>query len=634
MVPRLVTFLFLVFLFGLGAPAHSATNGVVTGEIHRVIITNPLDIWSGGKIEVGNETVWIPRNMLIDLPANRLTLKQLFDQRPADCLSATGLAKADACHIKAGGIATITANRTAAGNLVAGDVFIQKGIEIITGDVTYINYTDGYFRVNGNVLNTTQVDDLTGTMIRLNDPTGRHTVQQGKGCTTVLDPLTGRPQFNCSRDRRFGLDPDNYTAAFLTGVPVCIPSTVARTFVDTLGLGTTTAQALADGTGDVLCPSTNRTTTQVLDSRRFVPLKLGDNVTALGNIEIITVGTVQTEFLSAHTLTVNVAMSTQNLATQPDYVALSKVLLDAPGFQGQKLDAKFTGYTSLFPADVVFWSVHHDPLTNAAHEFPLASSSGCDAANARVGTCTNKFLVPNNAVDIFQIVQRLDFLKVPAAPSAALSPCAQLRHDARFAANNICPSAAANGTSTLVEEFAILSPTPREVHARTGHKIANPTLVTLDIKGAAATNGQFLFPLGIGLGGITIPGAIEINPLALATPAIFEGLPWNVDRRLGPGGCLNAAGQPGGVLCDATVQRLIPFPSSDLDPRTQATLPITAYNDPNYTATPLTSASNRIVSFCDGAIGKFNGDSTLFAAPLANPNHFVITPVPTPPIKR
>ncbi len=633
---RFKIILFILLLLSLGAPVHAATNGVVlSAEIERIVITNPLQIWSGGKIEVGDQWVWIPTNMLIDLPANSLTLKQLFDQRPAACASATGLAKADACHVKAAGFATIYANRTAAGNLIAGDIFIQKGVEIVSGDVTYINYTDGYFRVNGNVVNTTQVDDLTGTMIRLNDPTGRHTVQQGLGCTTVLDPATGRPQFNCSADRRFGLDPDNYTAAFASGVPMCIPSTVLRTFVDVLGLGITTAQALPDGTGDVLCPATNRTVNggqPMNDSRLFAPLQLGDNVTAKGNLEIITVGTVQTQFLSAHTVTVNKALSTANLPTQPDYIAIANSFIDMPGFQVQRARAQLAGFASTTPADVVFWSVHRDPLTNGKHEFPLASTSGCDAANAKVGTCTNQGLV-NVPCDIFRIVLDVNFLKIPAA-NTKLSPCSHLRHDARFAALNICPSAAADGTSTLGEEFAILSPIPRQVQARTGHKIANPGLVTLDIKGTTATNGQYLFPLGMGLGGIDVPAFVEINLNALQTPTIFEGIPWAVDRRLSPGGCLDALGQPGGTICDATVQRMTPFPSAELDPRIQASVPTTAYNDLNYTATPLTSAANRILSFVDGSIGKFNGDSTLLVPPLSNPNHFVVTPVPTPPILR
>jgi hypothetical protein len=145
----------------------------VTGEIESITINDIGDPWSGGAIVVGGESVTLPRNLLIDLPANRLTLKQLFDQAPAACVAAgeTGLAKGDSCNTSGtGGFAAIAANVTSGGNTIAGDVFIQKGLESVTGLVTFINYTDGYLRVNGDGLNSTQVDDDTGVMIRLTTP--------------------------------------------------------------------------------------------------------------------------------------------------------------------------------------------------------------------------------------------------------------------------------------------------------------------------------------------------------------------------------------------------------------------------------------------------------------------------------
>src|ERR1041384_1620341 len=227
------------------AQAQTASAAPITGEIERLTLNSQTDPWSGGVIVVGGQNVIIPRNLLMDLPANRLTLNQIFAQAPPACLqrAESGLAKADFCNDnKTGAIATIHANRTRAGNVIAGDVFIQKGVETVKGKVTYINYTDGYFRVNGN-----PNDATTGVMVRLNDPENRHTVQQGLGCQTG--------SVNCSPDPRFTLDPDNYTNAFSTGVPSCLPSTVSRTFVDTLDLDgdsniteSLTTQSTASGT--------------------------------------------------------------------------------------------------------------------------------------------------------------------------------------------------------------------------------------------------------------------------------------------------------------------------------------------------------------------------------------------------
>ena len=243
----------------------------------------------------------IPKSLLMDLPANRLTLQELFAQAPANCLAGneTGLAKGDACTTgESRSFATIHANRTNGGNVIAGDVLIEKGREEVNGTVTFINYNDGYFRLNGS-----PGSDADGVMVRINDPDGRHTVQAGSGCQTGSQ--------NCSADPRFTLDGDNYTNVFSTGYPLCIPSTKSRTFADVLGLGTTTAQASAGGTGDVLCPDTNRSSSPVADSRRFAPIQVGDSIKAEGNFEVVS----GVRFLSAHSTMISRALLTQNSPT-------------------------------------------------------------------------------------------------------------------------------------------------------------------------------------------------------------------------------------------------------------------------------------------------------------------------------
>jgi hypothetical protein len=268
-----------VMAVSLAQPAPAAVSvrpslARIIGEIERIHLNDPNDVWSGGTIVVGGQNVIIPRNLLADLPANRLTLQQVFAGAPAGCVTRgeSGLAKTDRCNTSgAGGIATIEADRTRSGDVIAGDVFLQKGAETIFGTVSFINFDEGWVRVNG-----TPGDASTGVMVRLNDPTGRHTVQAGAGCQPGAQ--------NCSPDPRFTEDPDNYTQAFSTGYPLCIPSTVKRTFTDTLNLagnGTTataTAQAAADGTGDVLCPEGNRNSLLAKDSRRLAPLKVGDDL--------------------------------------------------------------------------------------------------------------------------------------------------------------------------------------------------------------------------------------------------------------------------------------------------------------------------------------------------------------------
>src|SRR2546421_11435809 len=117
-------------------------------------------------------------------------------------------------------------------------------------------------------------------------PRGRYSVQPGRGCGAGSD--------NCTPDARFTGDPDNYTQTYSTGYPLCIPSTEPRDFTDALDLNgngnrteTLTAKAAADGTGDLLCPSSNRGSLTAADSRRLAPLQLDDDVIVQGNFETV-----------------------------------------------------------------------------------------------------------------------------------------------------------------------------------------------------------------------------------------------------------------------------------------------------------------------------------------------------------
>jgi len=557
-----------------------AFNVPISGEIERMSLVDPSDPWSAGEIVVGGQNVIIPRNLLCDLPANRLTLQQIFAQAPTACLAAgqSGLAKADTCNTSgAGGFASISANRVASGNVIAGDVLIEKGRELVSGVVTYINYNQGYFRLNGLPNGA-----ATGVMVRINDPSSRHTVQKGLGC------VAGSP--NCSPDPRFTLDPDNYTNVFATGYPLCIPSTVIRNFtglpaiqgIPELPAGTT--QSGTDGTGDLLCPDSNRTPgvvtePAVADSRRFAPIMIGDHMTAEGNFETIN----GTRFLSAHTTNVSKGLTTRLAADQPDYLFLAEVGIDAPGFQNERVRSLIIGFATQTP-DVLLWTVHYDPVNNAPHEKPWATVRGCDQVG---GACSAVGLGGVN--NIWKIRHDVDFIAANNKKDE-LNPCAMINADTRF--GTTC------NAGLLAAQFGVLSPIPHEVMARTGKKLANPTLATIDINGEPATNGEYLFPFGVNLGGIGFPEMVEIDLNALGTPYSFSGIPWNLDRRLSPGGCIGA--------CESTPKPLNPFPFEELDPTTLAAVP----------------APEKILSFFPF------GPTDNLAWPPATPHFFGIAPTP------
>jgi len=328
------------------------------------------------------------------------------------------------------------------------------------------------------------------------------------------------------------------------------------------------------GAGDPFCPSTNRPGHPSPDSTRFAPIVPGDSLSATGNFE--RVGGVQ--FLSAHTVKVLADVTTQNLAAQPDYVIFNEVEWDAPPYPGSRVGARFLGATSLHDSRVDIFSVHYDNA-NVPHEIPLETT----ANNANNGPVLFAGL-PTGA---FDIALNVDFLE----PVVGLEPCPDLVRGDLPGISAFC-----SNPSTLSQNFRLMSPIAREVVGRTRHKATlNAGVVTRDIRGNLAPNGQYLTPVGIEYPGM---GGIDLG--RLQSPFSFSGVPWNLDRRLSPGGCVGP--------CEGTPQPLSPFPFEGIDPRTQSL------------RAPVPSA-NRILSYYPF------GPSNVLAWPPADPAPIGITPI-------
>jgi len=521
-------------LAGLATPIHAQvalpttpTGALISGTIDDIFINDINNVWSGGQIIVGGQVVIVPRNLIIQLPANWLTLQQLFDQAPpeAKALGKTGLAVADG--LGPGCLAEIHANRQpGSGNVIAGDIFIEKGPEVVNGVVTYINYDEGYFRVDG-----IPGDPTTGEMVRINDPDSRHTIQSGLGCN-------GGP--NCSPDPRFTLDPDNYTITFSTGYPMGIPSTVpvGQRPGFRAGVDDPNAASDANGVGDPFAPQANRDFVPAFDSRLFAPLRVGDTVNAEGNFEYF--GDTD-RFLSCHTCTVFAAIVTLDDPSQPDYVLPEEVEWDTPAYDNLRNRLLIIGFTTLSPAEVDIYALYVDPRDNSNHEFPIASTFNNPVT-------VNQGLAIGGA-DIFKIRYDVDFLG--GRLDDRTSPCINL---ANAGLSSPCALPLLNGTGTLLENFVSIVPLSREVQMRTRHALAlNPGVETRDINGNTATNGQYLTPIGLGF-----QEFVEIDLAGLQTPYSFDGITWNLDRRISPVGCDGN--------CEGTPQPLIPFPVAGRDP--------------------------------------------------------------------
>jgi len=587
------------------------TGAAITGEIEAITLTTPGNVWSGGTMTVGGQIVILPANLLIDLPNDYQTLQQLYTNAPAACKTSgpggsaeTGLAKTDSCNSQVKGAqATILANRTDSGNVIAGSVGIAKANEIVNGNITYINYAQGYFRLNGN-FNTTQLDDGTGVMVRVNDPTGRHTVQSGLACAA------GSAAVNCSPDVRFKVDPDNYTFAFATGFPPCIPRT-------------------ANGQGDLNCPQTNRplpvpalsatqpyvqiittnnpTTVppEAADSRHFGPIELGDFVTATGSYE-----TVQsTRFLSAWSAVIGVDLTSRTVdpltgnpdLTQPDYVMIQATDFDGPAWPASRVRANIRTTGSDHNGVQDFFTTHYDPITNAPHNRIFYTTE----FNKKQGPV----IFTTAPTGVFNSQVRTDFFI--GAKISGQEPCiALLGLTAKTTGvpnipgvnvASVCPTPTGDN---FAENFDLYVPNSRELSIRSRRD--GLTSLPVDIQGRAAQAGHYRLPIVIDYGAFD-----DINLAMTSFPYSFSGIPWLLDRRLSPNGCNGA--------CEGTQQPLTPFPFENYDPRNVS---------PNFGnsvlgPTPLPTP-NQMFKFMDAA-GNLTG---LIAWPPTNAPAFPILATP------
>ncbi|NVN92167.1 MAG: hypothetical protein HXX11_16410 [Desulfuromonadales bacterium] len=81
-------FMLMFVLLMSNAVGAAPTAAKITGEIEHLTLNTPANAYSGGVMIVGGTQAILLKNLLIDLPANRLSLQQIFSQAPA-CLCRT-----------------------------------------------------------------------------------------------------------------------------------------------------------------------------------------------------------------------------------------------------------------------------------------------------------------------------------------------------------------------------------------------------------------------------------------------------------------------------------------------------------------------------------------------------------------
>jgi hypothetical protein len=274
----------MVLLAALYAsPAAAQSREVkLAGTLTDLRIDNLDDPESPGTLAIGETRVSVPRSVRFELPGDSFTLQELFARAPARCRASreSGLIPSDACRrppreatkaaeriwrLEADGtprstldpiptgeppptMATVVATRTADG-VIARSIALTRSDVSVWGAVTFVNQEEGYLRINGAL-----GADTGGALLRLNDPDGRQSVQNGTGCGEGA---------NCSPDVRFKMNTATATVRFAAGAPACVPG----------------------GLGDA-CSAANRSAATLHEVSVMLPIIAGDHITALGGFEV------------------------------------------------------------------------------------------------------------------------------------------------------------------------------------------------------------------------------------------------------------------------------------------------------------------------------------------------------------
>src|SRR2546427_562188 len=276
---------------------------------------------------------------------------------------------------------------------------------------------------------------------------------------------------------------------------------------------------------------------------------------------------------------------------QPYYVVFYAADWDSPGSPATRLGIQSFLGAGTEPATAPGSAPRFDVFSlqtdqnNVAHELPLASS---------VNNTEVAIDFPPGS-QLWRIKYDIDF---GGAPLPLLNPCIVLT----AAGFPVCPAG-----GTIEERFRIVSPPSREIMAHTRHQAELlPGVVAHDISGNVAQSGQYLTPVGPHF---PVPEE-DLDLTAQAFPYLFEGMLWDLDRRIGPQGCNGP--------CELTALPLNPFPFSGWDPR--------IVPSPKTGAPPVPAAvRDKILSFFPFGPPNGNGSAGLLQLPPQSGN------VPTAP---
>ena len=283
----------------------------------------------GGTIVLNGVTITVPCNSVIQMPANTLSWPDAIDIATHNALALDGTGSGTAAapntpypSFEAHVVGNIVADAAGASKYIAGLVFLsQQSVNSGQGVVTAVNFADGSLTVapaaTGGVGKTVRV--------QINDPNKRFSIGQ-------------------SPDPRFSVDDANATIHSGTGYPMCIPRSASdalcpqknrpKSTATTSCRNWTIAGVALPAAGElpvtpvgefcrnyVMKDPSGTLTAADADSRQQAPIEVGDFVSYQGTL--FKGATGQPDYISAHTIEVNVGLYTQP-GSIPSYVAIGE----------------------------------------------------------------------------------------------------------------------------------------------------------------------------------------------------------------------------------------------------------------------------------------------------------------------
>jgi len=289
---------------------------------------------AGGWIQINNDTIRVPQNVVVVLPNTYNTWEELFENNPTGNTSETGLALSDTTRLPGTYEAHVQGN-IVNGQYIAGLIFIsQQSANLGSGYIEAMNYADGSFIINGQ-------------RVQINDPAIQITDFNGNIWNK------GRYSTGQSPDVRFTSDQGNTTVRAQTGYPMCIPRVAPGTWTAVAADGVTntgTPDPYLGGFDDPQCPEVNRPRDETGAIRTIytmnapgdaptvdnpfpqdpfteVPFEVGDFVSLISTLELDDKGV---PFMSATEVVANVGVFTFP-NTDPAYVVIEVMLMGTGG---------------------------------------------------------------------------------------------------------------------------------------------------------------------------------------------------------------------------------------------------------------------------------------------------------------